>query len=50
MCCKSTGTRLENNICPIGTVEKYHKPFETDEKMKVAKPATTKTSFLTGLW
>ena len=26
---------------------KYDKPFETDEKLKVAKQATTKTSFLT---
>ena len=25
---------------------KFHKPFETDEKLKVAKQATSKTSFL----
>ena len=25
---------------------KSHKPFETDEKLKVAKQATSKTSFL----
>ena len=26
-----------------GYTRKYHKPFETDEKLKVAKQATSKT-------
>ena len=35
---------LENNIGPLG---KSHKPYETTEKIKMAKQATAKTSFLT---
>ena len=31
----------------FGTVEETQKPFETDEKMEMAKQHTTKTSFLT---
>ena len=38
---------LKNNQGSIGTLGKSHKPYETTEKMKMAKQATTKTSFLT---
>ena len=38
---------LKNNEWSIGTLGKSHKPYETTEKMKMAKQATTKTSFLT---
>ena len=38
---------LKNNEGSIGTLGKSHKPYETTEKMKIAKQATTKTSFLT---
>ena len=31
----------------IGTLGKSHKPFETNEKMKLAKQATTKKYFVT---
>ena len=31
----------------FGTVEETQKPYETDDKMKMAKQDTTKTSFLT---
>ena len=31
----------------MGTLGKSHKPYETTEKMKMAKQATTKTSSLT---
>ena len=38
---------LKNNEGSIGTLGKSHKPYETTEKIKMAKQATTKTSFLT---
>ena len=38
---------LKHNEGSIGTLGKSHKPYETTEKMKMAKQATTKTSFLT---
>ena len=38
---------LNNNKGSIGTLAKSHKPYETTEKMEIAKQATTKTSFLT---
>ena len=38
---------LINNEGSIVTVGKSHKAYETTEKMKMAKQATTKTSFLT---
>ena len=38
---------LKKNEGSIGTLGKSHKPYETTEKMKMAKQATTKTSFLT---
>ena len=38
---------LNNNEGSIGTLGKSHKPFEPTEKMKMAKQATTRTSFLT---
>ena len=38
---------LKNNEGSIGTLGKFLKPYETTEKMKMAKQATTKTSFLT---
>ena len=38
---------LKNNGGAIGTVGKSQKPFEADEKMKVATQDTTKTSLLT---
>ena len=38
---------FKNNEGSIGTLGKSHKPNETTEKMKMAKQATTKTSFLT---
>ena len=38
---------FKNNEGSIGTLGKSHKPYETTEKMKMAKQATTKTSFLT---
>ena len=31
----------------LGTVGETQKPYETDEKMEMAKQDTTKTSFLT---
>ena len=31
----------------FGTIEETQKPYETDDKMKMAKQDTTKTSFLT---
>ena len=37
----------KNNVGSTGTLEKSHKPFENEKKMKVAKQATTKKSFLT---
>ena len=39
--------RLKNNEGSIGTLEKSHKQYEKTEKIKMAKKATTKTSFLT---
>ena len=45
-CVLSRLPRLENNVGSTGTLEKSHKPFENDKKMKVAKQATTKKSFL----
>ena len=38
---------LKHNEGSIGTLGKSHKPYETTEKMKMAKQGTTKTSFLT---
>ena len=38
---------LKNNEGSIGTLGKSTKPYETTEKMKMAKQATTKTFFLT---
>ena len=38
---------LKNNEWSIGTLGKSHKPYETTEKMKMAKQAATKTYFLT---
>ena len=38
---------LKNNEWTIGTLGKSHKPYETTEKMKMAKQATSKTPFLT---
>ena len=38
---------LKNNKGSIGTLGESHKPYETTEKIKMAKQATTKTSFLT---
>ena len=38
---------LQNNEGCTETLGKSHKPYETTEKMKMAKQATTKTSFLT---
>ena len=37
---------LKNNERSIGTLGKSHKPYETSEKMKMAKQATTKSFFL----
>ena len=36
---------LKNNERSIGTLGKSHKPYETSEKMKMAKQATTKSFF-----
>ena len=38
---------FKNNEGSIGTLGKSHKPFETTEKIKMARQATTKTFFLT---
>ena len=38
---------FKNNEGSIGTLRKSPKPYETTEKMKMAKQATTKTFFLT---
>ena len=38
---------LKNNEGFLGTLGKSHKPYETIEKMKMAKQTTTKTFFLT---
>ena len=38
---------LKNNEGFLGTLGKSHKPYETTEKMKMAKQTTTKTFFLT---
>ena len=38
---------LTNNEESIGTPGKSHKAYETTEKMKMAKQATTETSFVT---
>ena len=38
---------MKHNVGSIGTLQKYHKPFEINQKMKEAKQATNKTSFLT---
>ena len=37
---------LKNNEGSIGTLGKSHKPYETTEKIKMAKQAKIKTSFL----
>ena len=42
-----SGAKTKNNEGSIGTLGKSHKPYETTEKMKMAKQATTKLSFLT---
>ena len=38
---------LKNNEGSIGTLGESHKPYETTEKIKMAKQATAKTYFLT---
>ena len=38
---------MKHNVGSIGTLQKYHKPFEINQKMKESKQATNKTSFLT---
>ena len=38
---------MKHNVGSIGTLQKYQKPFEINQKMKEAKQATNKTSFLT---
>ena len=38
---------FKNNEGSIGTLGKSHRPYETTEKIKLAKQATTKTFFLT---
>ena len=38
---------MKHNVGSIGTLQKYHKPFEINQKVKEAKQATNKTSFLT---
>ena len=38
---------MKHNVGSIGTLQKFHKPFEINQKMKEAKQATNKTSFLT---
>ena len=38
---------MKLNVGSIGTLQKYHKPFEINQKMREAKQATNKTSFLT---
>ena len=38
---------LKHNGGSIGTLGKSHKPYETTEKMRMAKQGTTKTFFLT---
>ena len=38
---------MKHNVGSIGTLQKYHKPFEINQKMREAKQATNKTSFLT---
>ena len=37
---------MKHNVGSIGTLQKYHKPFEINQKMREAKQATNKTSFL----
>ena len=38
---------LKHNEGSIGTLGKSHKPYETTDKMRMAKQGTTKTFFLT---
>ena len=38
---------LKNNEGSVGTLGESHKQYETTQKMKMAKQATNKTSFLT---
>ena len=38
---------LTNNEGSTGTLGKSHKPYETTEKMQMARQATTETSFVT---
>ena len=38
---------MKHNVGSIDTLQKYQKPFEINQKMKEAKQATNKTSFLT---
>ena len=45
MSCKS-GAKTWKIMGVYWYSRKSHKPFETDEKLKVAKQATSKTSFL----
>ena len=45
MSCKS-GAKTSKIMGIYGYTRKYHKPFETDEKLKVAKQGTSKTPFL----
>ena len=39
--------RPQKYVGSFGTLEETQEPYETDEKMKMAKQHTTKTSFLT---
>ena len=43
----SRDLRLKKYIGSFGTVGETQKPYDTDEKMEMAKQDTTKTSFLT---
>ena len=45
MSCKS-GAKTWKIMGVYWYTRKSHKPFETDEKLKVAKQASSKTSFL----
>ena len=36
---------MKHNVGSIGTLQKYHKPFEINQKMKEVKQATNKHIF-----
>ena len=42
-----SGAKTKNNEGSISTVGKSQKPYETTDKMKMVKQATSKTSFFT---